>query len=45
MVEEMLINPLARYMFDNMIMRDTDITVDRVWKQNNEVNISAKIVG
>ena len=44
MVEEMLLNPLARYMFDNAIMRDTDISVERVWKQDNEVNISAKIV-
>lgn len=45
MVEEMLINPLARYMFDNAIMRDTNILVERVWKQGTEVNISAKIVG
>lgn len=45
MVEEMLINPLARYMFDNAIMRDTEIAVERVYKENNEVNISASIVG
>ena len=45
MVEEMLINPLARYMFDNAIMRDTSILVEHIWKQNMEVNISAKIVG
>lgn len=45
MVEEMLINPLARYMFDNAIMRDTSILVERIWKQNTEVNINAKIVG
>ena len=45
MVEEMLINPLARYMFDNAIMRDTSILVEHIWKQNSEVNISAKIVG
>ena len=45
MVEEMLINPLARYMFDNAIMRDTSILVEHVWKQSTEVNISAKIVG
>ena len=45
MVEEMLINPLARYMFDNAIMRDTSIFVEHIWKQNMEVKISAKIVG
>lgn len=45
MVEEMLINPLARYMFDNAIMRDTSILVEHIWKQSTEVNISAKIVG
>ena len=45
MVEEMLINPLARYMFDHAIMRDTSILVEHVWKKNTEVNISAKIVG
>lgn len=42
MVEEMLINPLARYMFDNAIMRDTSILVERIWKQSTEVNINAK---
>ena len=45
MVEEMVINPLARYMFDNAIMRDTSILVEHIWKQSTEVNISAKIVG
>ena len=45
MVEEMLINPLARYMFDHAIIRDTSILVEHVWKKNTEVNISAKIVG
>lgn len=45
MVEEVLINPLARYMFDNNIMRDTEISVEHVFKENNTVNISAKIVG
>ena len=42
MVEEMLINPLARYMFDIAIMRDTSILVERIWKQSTEVNINAK---
>ena len=45
MVEEMFINPLARYMFDNAIYRDTAISVEHIWKENNEVNIRAKIVG
>ena len=45
MVEEMLINPLARYMFDNVIMRDTSILVEHIWQQNVEVNISVKIGG
>lgn len=38
MVEEMLINPLARYMFDNAVMRDTSILVERIWKQSIEVS-------
>jgi ATP-dependent Clp protease ATP-binding subunit ClpA len=45
MVEEMFINPLARYLFDNAIMRDTNISVEHVCKQENGVNIIAKIVG
>ena len=45
MVEEMLINPLARYMFDNAIIKDTSISVEHVWKRGNETDISAKIIG
>lgn len=45
MVEERLINPLARYMFDNAIVKDTAIMVERVLKQGTEINIKAKIVG
>lgn len=45
MVEEMLINPLARYMFDNAIIKDTSLSVEHVWKRGNETDISAKIIG
>lgn len=45
MVEEMLINPLARYMFDHAIVKDTSILIERIWKQGTEVNFRAKIVG
>lgn len=45
MVEEMLLNPLARYMFDHAVVQDAGISVERVLKQNDTVEIVAKIVG
>ena len=45
MVEEMLINPLARYLFDNAITRETSVTVDHVTKDSSGVNIAARIKG
>ena len=43
MIEEMLINPLARYMFDNNVVRDSIITVEAVYKQNNVPEIKARL--
>jgi len=44
MIEEMLINPLARFMFDNSVTRDTNITVEHVFKENEISEIKARIV-
>lgn len=43
MMEEVLINPLARFMFDNSIIRDTLVTVERIHKENGIAEIKAKI--
>ncbi|MCR5734340.1 MAG: AAA family ATPase [Lachnospiraceae bacterium] len=43
MIEEMLINPLARYMFDNSVTHDTDITVEHIFKENDISMIKARI--
>jgi len=43
MIEEMLINPLARYMFDNNVVRDSMITVEKIYKQNNVSEIKARL--
>lgn len=41
MMEEVLINPLARFMFDNGITRDTLVTVNRIYKENGVAEIEA----
>ena len=43
MIEEMLINPLARFMFDNSVFRDTLITVEHVYRKYGTAEIKAKL--
>lgn len=43
MIEEMLINPLARYMFDNNVMKDSMITVESIYKENGVSEIKARL--
>ena len=43
MIEEMLINPLARYMFDNKVMKDSIITVEGIYKDNEVSEIRARL--
>ena len=43
MMEEMLINPLARFMFDNSVMRDATVTVEHIFKDNGLSEIKAVI--
>lgn len=45
MVEEMFLNPLARYLFDHMILKDAEIEVERVFRQDTGAEIKGKIVG
>jgi ATP-dependent Clp protease ATP-binding subunit ClpA len=45
MVEEMLLNPLARYLFDNMITKDTVLEVGHVYREGSQPNIKVKIIG
>ncbi len=44
MIEEMLINPLARYMFDNRVTRDSSITVEHLYKEDDVSQIKARFV-
>ncbi len=44
MMEEMLINPLARFMFDNSVLRDSTVTVERVQKVHGIAEIKAKFM-
>ena len=43
MMEEVLINPLARFMFDNSVIRDTLVTVEKIYKENGIAEIKATI--
>lgn len=43
MIEEMLINPLARYMFDNSVKRDSMVTVEHIYKENGVSEIKARL--
>lgn len=43
MIEEMVINPLARYMFDNNVMKDSTITVESIYKENGVSEIKARL--
>jgi len=43
MIDEMLINPLARFMFDNSVFRDTLITVEHVYRKYGTAEIKAKL--
>lgn len=43
MIEEMLINPLARYMFDNNVIKDSMITVESIYKENGVSEIKARL--
>ena len=43
MMEEVLINPLARFMFDNSVTRDTLVTVEGIFKKDGIAQIKAKI--
>ncbi len=43
MIEEVLINPLARFMFDNSIIRDTLVTVESIRREYGIAEIKAKI--
>lgn len=43
MMEEMLINPLSRFMFDNSISRDSIVNVERIYRKNNIAEIDVKI--
>ena len=41
MMEEMLINPLARYLFDEDIKRDSSVTVEEICKVDGVAEIKA----
>ena len=43
MMEEVLINPLARFMFDNSVTRDTTVTVEGIYKKDGIAQIKARI--
>ena len=43
MMEEMLINPLARFMFDNSVIRDANVTVEHIYKDKDVSEIKAVI--
>ena len=43
MMEEMLINPLARFLFDQCASRDSVVTVEHIYKQDGVADIKAKI--
>lgn len=45
MVEEMLINPLARYMFDNAVGEGESLLVERVLKTEHTVSLSIRREG
>ena len=44
MMEEMIINPLARFMFDNSVMRDATVTVEHIFMDNGLSEIKAVIL-
>ena len=43
MMEEVMINPLARFMFDNSVSRDTVVTVESIFKIDGVAQIKARI--
>ena len=43
MIEEVLINPLARFMFDNSVVKDTTVTVEGIYKKDGIAQIKARI--
>lgn len=43
MMEEVLINPLARFMFDNSVTRETMVTVEGIYKKEGIAQINARI--
>ncbi len=45
MIEEMLINPLARFLFDHSVVRESVVTIEHVFKQDGVANITAKVTG
>lgn len=45
MIEEMLINPLSRYLFDHSIFRDSMVTIEHFYRDSGGPQIKAKITG
>ena len=43
MMEEVLINPLARFMFDNSVTRETMVIVEGIYKKEGIAQIKARI--
>lgn len=45
MVEKMLLNPLAGFLFDHGAVRDTQVTVERIFEKNNRAELTVKVTG
>ena len=45
LIEEMLINPLSRFLFDHSIFRDSMVTIEHFYRESGIPQIKAKITG
>lgn len=45
MIEKMLLNPLARFLFDQGIFKDAEVTVEHIFEQNGTAELTAKVTG
>ena len=45
MMEEAVLNPLSRYMFDNGVMQDADLCIEHIFRTGSAVDMRVRITG